>query len=105
MSGRWHTALAFAVSGQELDLGVQEAPDVAALAAELVARGVAVDVTRRSVPERLRAGLGFAQLSAAEAALRERLGVTGATAGQPSGRTRLDAHERRLVAERPPHWG
>lgn len=105
MSGRWHAALAYAVSGRELDLGVQEAPDVPALAAELRARGVPVDAVRRPVPEPLRAGLGFAQLAAAEAALRERLGVTGQVAARPSGRARLDADERRLVADRPPHWG
>ncbi|GAB3711508.1 hypothetical protein GCM10028815_26900 [Mariniluteicoccus flavus] len=97
--------MAYALTGVEVDLGTQASPDVAVLAAELAARGLRPDGRRRAIPAHLTAGLGFAQLAAAERAARQELGVTGLVAQAPSGRTRLDADERRLMADRPPHWG
>ncbi|GAB3622942.1 hypothetical protein GCM10027418_10240 [Mariniluteicoccus endophyticus] len=103
--GAWHSALAYAVTGKRIDLGDQERPDLDVLVAALAERGLAADGLRRAVPADLMQGLSYAQLAAAERALRERLGATGVHAVRPSGRTRLDADERRLMADRPPHWG
>lgn len=105
MSGSWHAALAYAVSGQELELGEQTAPDVAALAAELTRRGVACDEHRRTIPAHLRQGLSYAQLAAAEADLRARLGVSGFPKRVADPQARPDERDRRLMADRPPHWG
>ena len=57
------------------------------------------------VPDALRAGLGAAQLYAAIGGARERYGLEALTVLPPSRRTRLDADERRLLADVPPHFG
>ena len=113
----WHTALAFALVGEDLSLGVRPAPDIAALAAELSEAGWTperVAAHARSVqeggrpwphpiPDALRAGLGAAQLFAALGRAREELGVAVLDPRPPSGRTALTADERRLLADVPPH--
>lgn len=105
MRGAWHTALAYALTGREVDLGEQDAPDVPALVAQLRERGLEPDGRRRGVPAQLGAGLSYAQLAAAERAVRDALGASGTVVRPPGRRTRLDADERRLSADRPPHWG
>lgn len=47
--------------------------------------------------------VGFARFDAQLAAVRRELGLTGLVASAPAQRG-LDADERRLSAERPPHW-
>ena len=56
------------------------------------------------VPLDERRALGFARFDAALAEARAQLGLTGLTASLPSDRP-LDRDERRLAADRPPHWG
>ncbi len=118
MNVAWHAAIAWALTGEPMDLGVQEAPDVDALVAQLVVRGW--DAERMSaharetsaagnwphpVPDAVRSGLGAAQLYAAVGSARERYGLTVLTLLPPSRRTSLDVDERRLLADRPPHYG
>ena len=118
MSAAWHAALAWALTGEPMDLGVQDAPDVDELAGRLAARGwgaerVAAHAREASVadawphpiPDALRSGLGAAQLHAAIGRAREHYGLTVLTVLPPSRRTSLDADERRLLADRPPHYG
>jgi hypothetical protein len=50
------------------------------------------------------AQVGFAVFHARLMALREQLGLTGLEEKQRVSR-RLNADERRLAADRPPHWG
>ena len=114
----WHAAIAFALTGERLDLGAQAVPDPDALARELEEAGwpaervtahaqhaAGVQPWPHPVPDDLRAGLGAAQLHAAVARARDRLGLTVLTVLPPSRRTRLDADERRLLVEVPPHFG
>lgn len=56
------------------------------------------------VPGELLARVGFAQFAAGLAQLRAVLGVDGLVPAQPVSRP-LNADERRLSADRPPHWG
>lgn len=118
MSGPWHRAIAFALTGTDADFGVQDAPDPATLVAELAERGWdaeriaahARDVPGTEpwphpVPDALRAGLGAAQLHAAIGQARGRLGLEVLTVLPPSRRSRLTADERRLLGEVPPHHG
>ena len=116
MTGRpWHRALALALVGADLDLGVQERPDADALARELAAHGYPAERVREiaagaspwpfPLPETVRAGLGAAQLFAALRDARRVLGVDSLATRRPSTRTTLDADERRLSAEAPPHHG
>lgn len=118
MSG-WHRAIAFALTGEELDLGDQAAPDLAGLAAALAGHGwdagalaaharatVAVGAPwPHPIPDALRSGLGAAQLYAAIGGARVRYGLEVLTVLPPSQRTALDADERRLMADVPPHFG
>lgn len=117
MSG-WHRALAWALTGEALDLPDRPAPDADALVAELARHGWGAERVRthaleaagvtpwpHPVPDALRAGLGAAQLHAALGAARARLGLDVLAAAPPSRRTKLDADERRLLAEAPPHFG
>lgn len=110
-------AIAWALTGESMDLGVQEAPDADALAAELSALGwdaerlaaharqaSAEGVWPHPVPDALRAGLGAAQLHAAIGCARERCGLATLSVRSPSRRTRLTADERRLLADVPPHY-
>lgn len=118
MSAAWHAAIAWALTGEPLDVGVQEAPVVDELVGQLAARGW--DAERLSahareasasgpwphpIPDALRAGLGAAQLHAAIGRVRDHYGLTVLTVLPPSRRTSLDADERRLLADRPPHYG
>lgn len=117
MSG-WHRALAWALTGEALELPDHPVPDADALVAELDAcgwntgriRAHAVETAGvrpwpHPVPDALRSGLGAAQLHAALGAARARLGLDVLAVAPPSRRTRLDADERRLLAEAPPHFG
>ncbi|MDO5534925.1 MAG: hypothetical protein Q4F65_09760 [Propionibacteriaceae bacterium] len=115
MSTRWHAALAYALVGEELDLGVQETPDIATLVADLDAAGWVPDrvgeharaqaLWPHPIPDAVRAGLGAAQLQAALGRARAALGLEVLTVLPPSRRSRLDADERRLLADVPPHFG
>lgn len=114
MSSPWHTVIALALVGDRIDLGLQERPDVPALVAELSARGwdrervAAIAHGTSPWPFPLsaadRAGLGPAQLFAALREARRALGLESLRVRPPSGRTRLDADERRLLADVPPHY-
>lgn len=53
--------------------------------------------------ERLRA-VGFARFDAALAEARRQSGLTGLEPARPATRA-MNAAERRLVQDRPPHWG
>lgn len=106
----WHSALAYALVGEEWELGLQVAPDPAEVLRAVTERGyraedlVAVARTPHPVPQRLRQGMGAAQFQAALAQLRSLAHADGLRASAPSRRTRLDAAERRLVEDVPPHW-
>lgn len=107
---RWHAALAYALIGQELDLGHQAVPDLEDLVAELSAAGFSPDrvrslaAHRHAVPEELMTGISYAQFAAVLPELRAKVGA-GSKVVPPSTRRALDADERRLMADRPPHWG
>lgn len=118
MSGAWHAAVGWALTGEELDLGTQDAPDLEVLVSDLARLGWDAPRVREHahaaasaagwphpVPDALRAGLGAAQLHAAVGRARARFGLEVLTVLPPSRRTRLDADERRLVADVPPHFG
>lgn len=99
----WDRALAFCVTGVEVDLPPTPTPDPVRVLDELVARGVPLSASRHQIPALLRAGLPAAQLAAAEQALVRLAGLDGATAAVQATR-RLNDAERRLAADRPPHW-
>ncbi|MFT3876899.1 MAG: hypothetical protein QM708_10835 [Propioniciclava sp.] len=118
MSGRWHAAIAWALTGESMDLGDQDAPDPEALAAGLADHGwdearlaehareaSASGVWPHPIPDAVRAGLGAAQLHAAIRSAREHLGLAVLSVRAPSRRTSLNADERRLLADVPPHYG
>lgn len=112
----WHDALAYALVGERFDFGPLPAPDVPLLVGQLAALGWDAARIRRHalgvrateapwphpIPDALRAGLGAAQLHAALGAVRDALGVAALDA-QVSTRTTLNADERRLLNEVPPH--
>ena len=114
MTQAWHRAIAFALTGEELDPPTSSAPNPGALLAQLADAGWArVRIAEHAhaasgwphpVPDALRAGLGAAQLHAAIGATRHRLGLDVLTVLPPSRRIRLDADERRLAADVPPHY-
>lgn len=104
MAEAWHAALAYAVTGQVLDLGVQQRPDPAALLAELRRRGIEPDLQPRVIPAELRAGLGAAQLGAALAEVRRLAHLDGLDPQAPAPGRQLSAADRQLFADRPPHW-
>lgn len=119
MSRGWHRALAFAVTGERLEVSEPDAPRPAALVADLAALGWDADTVAEHalaaiadgrpwphpVPDDLREGLGAAQLHAALGGVRAGLGLDVLERRPPSRRTRLDADERRLMADVPPHFG
>lgn len=118
MSAAWHRAIAWALVGEELDLGVQDLPDPQELAAQLATRGWTPERVRARalaahdeqawpfpVPDAVRSGLGAAQLHAAIAAARAHFGLQVFEVRPPSRRTTLDADERRLMSDVPPHFG
>lgn len=101
----WHQALAYAVTGQRRpDLGYQAQPDLALLARRLGELADADALTRRfhRVPDDLMQDLGPAQFQAALTELRAAL--WGPTAGPVVTSRPLTAEERRLEADRPPHY-
>ncbi len=119
MSARWHTALAYALTGEQLDLPEAEHPDASAVVAELSARGwdaARIGAHARAlaeagtgwphpVPAALRQGCGAAQLAAALGAARQLLGLSTLETRPPSGRRRLNPDEERLLRDKPPHHG
>ncbi|WP_232549984.1 hypothetical protein [Propioniciclava soli] len=116
MTEPWHRAIAYALVGEDLELGLQARPDVPALLRELASRGWTggriADLARGAaaagwpfvVPDALRRGLGAAQLHAAIGSARTELGLDVLAVLPPSRRTTLTADERRLRADVPPHW-
>lgn len=114
----WHRALGLALTGEELDLGVQARFDADAAVAALAASGWgaariashAQELTgTRPWPHPVtadqRGGIGPAEFHAALIRTREALGLTVLTVLPPSNRKELDADERRLLADVPPHFG
>ena len=109
----WHQALAYAICGQRLsELGRQDEPDLAELVRILrddtdLVSSVQVDRRRgdwpHPVPNDLMAGIGWAQFSAALAALITRLDLAPGSVAPPPGSRSPDADERRLLNEVPPH--
>ncbi len=95
------------------------ASDVPSLVAELSALGWGTERIQQLRGERmeqrlpwpfpvapeLMAGVGFARFAALLADLREALGISGRLAASPAPERALNPDERRLVADRPPHWG
>ncbi|MCC6496202.1 MAG: hypothetical protein IT193_08075 [Propionibacteriaceae bacterium] len=119
MSGRWQTALGFALTGCELELAEPGRPDPVALVSALEAAGWPADrmgAHARSrvaaelpwphdVPADLRAGCGAAQFAAALRQARELLDLANLEVRPPSGRRQLNADELRLMRDVPPHHG
>lgn len=116
---RWHAAIAWALVGERLALPEPGRPDPTTLVTDLAAVGWTADrigghassrlqreqAWPHPVPPDLRAGTGPAQLHAALAATRTLLGLATLETRPPSGRTRLDANEQRLLRDVPPHHG
>lgn len=113
----WHSALAWALTGESLELPAP-VPDVPLLLAQLADVGWASEriaehasavlggggVWPHPIPEQLRDGLGAAQLAANLTAARQACGLLVLDVRPPSRRTTLDADERRLLGEVPPHY-
>lgn len=118
MSVDWQAVVAYALTGERLAVTRATDFDAALLARDLVALGwerarvesLAEAAQERGepypcpVPSELRPGIGAAQLAAVVRQARLALGLIGADAGSVSTRTDLDADERRLLAEVPPHY-
>lgn len=116
---RWHAAIAWALVGEEVALPEPGRPDPAVLVADLAAVGWTAARLREhagdtvaderawphQIPPALRRGCGAAQLSAALGRTRGLLGLVTLETRGPSGRTRLDADELRLLRDVPPHHG
>jgi hypothetical protein len=119
VTARWQAALGYALTGCELELAEPGRPDPHALLDALDAAGwpasrVGAHARERAaaeaawphaVPAALRAGCGAAQLAAALRAARELLQLTSLEVRPPSGRSRLNQDEQRLMREVPPHHG
>ena len=119
MTARWQAALGFALTGEELELAEPGRPDPKALVEGLEAAGwpasrvgehareraAAESAWPHAVPAPLREGCGAAQLAAALRATRELLQLTTLEVRPPSGRSRLNPDEERLMREVPPHHG
>jgi hypothetical protein len=103
----WHQALAYAVTGRRYpELGRQERPDLEQVTEFL--RPLLADLEPRPpqpVPADLAAGLGPAQLWAAVAELRRRLGVDPSRASTAVADRPLTQEEQRLLRDVPPHHG
>lgn len=117
MSSCWHTALAFALVGEDLGFAATDGPSGDQLVELLAASGWNHDTIAthaaaviaaeqpwpHPVPAELREGCGPAQFHAALTGLRRRLGVLTLETRPPSTRRRLNADEERLMREVPPH--
>lgn len=110
----WHTAIAYALTGQLFaELETQPVPDPAETLRLLAERGWDRDtiatlaqqhqgVWPQPIPEEVREDLGPAQLVAAVQQAVGLLRLEGVSA-HPVSRP-LNADERRLLQDRPPHW-
>jgi len=119
VSARWQSALAYALTAVELNLAETQQPDPEAVLAELAgvswgaerigehARAVlaAEQPWPHPVPAQLRLGCGPAQLHAALTKCRALLDLQTMETRPPSGRSRLNPDEERLMREVPPHHG
>ncbi|MFW6597398.1 hypothetical protein ACQBAU_04235 [Propionibacteriaceae bacterium Y2011] len=118
----WHRAVAFALLGVDRpELGEQGSPDVAELlrsldrtaVADARARAAAADEPwPYALPSELATGIGWARYGATLQRVRDALAldttIVPAGAGdddRSAGRRHPSAEERRLLADRPPHWG
>jgi hypothetical protein len=112
--GEWESALARALTGEDVGLAAAEGPDglLGALEragwtrAALVAHAEAVWARDQPWPHpdpAAQAAFGAARWLAALGDVRRQLGLD-TEARPPSRRTGLDADERRLLQDRPPHW-
>lgn len=114
----WHQALAFALTGQRTELADTVRPAVGTALEDLAAAGwdrdcIAAEAERahaagepwpHPVPEDLREDLGAAAFHAMVADAKARLGIDQ-PASLPLAHRPLDADERRLSADLPPHHG
>lgn len=117
MSPRWHAAMGFALTGEVLDVTEPGKPDVAACVAALTDLGwtserlaahareevAAERIWPHPVPDDLRQGCSPSQLQAALLALRHMVGLDVLITRGPSPARALNADERRLLADVPPH--
>lgn len=113
----WDEALGWALVGELIAAAPAPLPDPVRLEAALVADGwtrerISAHARERiaaetrwphQIPAELRAGLGPAQLAAALLAVRERMGLAELEVRPPAPKRALDADERRLLGEVPPH--
>lgn len=116
---RWHSALAFALTHVELPLPPSQAPDPAGLVEALADEGwsaerigeharetlAAEQPWPHPIPAALREGCGPAQLQAALGRVRSLLDLETVEKRPPAAPRPLNADERRLIADVPPHWG
>lgn len=110
----WATLLAFAVTKERCDLPATDAPDPALVLEELRGRGEDPRARARALrdsgepwpvplPQDLRAQVpSFAQYTAA---LQQTVELLALDEPHLRATRPLDADERRLLADRPPHWG
>lgn len=116
---RWQSALAFALTQQELPLPASAAPDPAGVVDALAQAGWSAErITEHArevlaaeqpwphpIPAALREGCGPAQLQAALVRVRALLDLETVAKRPPAAPRPLNADERRLMADVPPHWG
>ena len=115
---QWHKAIAYALTGTVLELADEGVLDCDQLLAQLATSGwndAAIARVKQErlaaqlpwpfpVPEQLRYGCGFAQLSAGIAAAEDKLGLRASQQAATLTRALTDA-EQRLLADLPPHFG
>lgn len=108
----WHGALAYALTGEWLDLppAPEGGPDLDRLLDDLAACGwsgerlVVAATVRRSLPSEVLRALGPARFVAVASALRRQV-LAGTVEVQRVRDRAPDPDERRLLTDRPPHWG
>lgn len=115
----WQSALVYAMVGIEFPLPESDAPDPAGVIEALAEQGWSaqrISEHARAVlgaeqpwphpiPVELRGGCGPAQLQAAVRSVRALLDLDTVEKRPPAPRRPLNADERRLMADVPPHWG
>lgn len=95
----WHEALVLALTGERrTDLGRQEVPDIDAVLALIGDRTLG----HHALPADLAQELPPARFAAVVVEIRKRRAISHAPAPGPH---TWDADDRRLMADRPPHWG